>query len=269
MEASSKLVLVRGAGDLASGVIHALVRAGRPVIALETEMPASIRREVCFSEAVYEGEKTVEGVKALFAQDVSQALAIAETGCAAVLVDPDCSILKSVRPAVLIDAIMAKRNLGTRRDMAPLTVALGPGFTAGEAVDYVVETMRGPSLGRIITEGTAFPNTGVPGMVGGYTAERVIHAPESGTIRALRRIGDSVRESEIIAQIETGEGTVPVPASLTGILRGIIRDGFSVTKGLKIADIDPRPDSYPLCFQISDKSRRIARSVLEIIEKGV
>ncbi len=269
MEASSKLVIVRGAGDLASGTIHALVRAGRPVIALETEMPASIRREVCFSEAVYEGEKTVEGVKALFAQDVSQALAIAETGCTAVLVDPDCRILESVRPAFLIDAIMAKRNLGTNRDMALLTVALGPGFTAGVDADYVVETMRGPSLGRIITKGTALPDTGVPGMVGGYAAERVIHAPTGGTVRALRKIGDQVQESDIIAQIEAGQRTVPVPASLTGVLRGLIRDGFPVKKGLKIADIDPRPDSYSLCFLISDKSRRIAQSVLEIVEKGV
>jgi xanthine dehydrogenase accessory factor len=265
MEASSKLIIVRGAGDLASGTIHALVRAGRPVIALETEMPTSIRREVCFSEAVYEGEKTVEGVKALFAQNVSQALAIAETGCAAVLVDPDCRILESVRPAVLIDATIAKRNLGTCRDMAPLTIALGPGFTAGIDADYFVETMRGPSLGRIITEGTALLDTGVPGMVGGYAAERVIHAPESGVLQARHAIGDSVQVGETIAQIEAGQRTVPVSASLPGVLRGLIRDGFPVEKGLKIADIDPRPDSYPLCFQISDKAKRIAQSVLQII----
>jgi xanthine dehydrogenase accessory factor len=269
MEASSKLVIVRGAGDLASGIIHALVRAGRPVIALETKMPASIRREVCFSEAVYDGEMTVEGVTARFASDPEESLRIVLSGCAAILIDPDCSILKSIQPAVLIDATMAKRNLGTRRDMAPLTIALGPGFTAGTDVDYVVETMRGPSLGRIISEGTALPDTGVPGMVGGYAAKRVIHAPENGVIRAQRKIGDSVREGDIIAQIEVGQRTVPVPASLTGVLRGMIRDGYPVKKGLKIADIDPRPDSRRLCYQISDKSRRVAQSVLEIIEKGV
>ena len=269
METSSKLVIVRGAGDLGSGVIHALVRAGRPVIALETESPASIRREVCFSEAVYDGEMTVEGVTARFASDPEESLRIVLSGCAASPIDPECSILKSIRPAVLTDATMAKRNLGTRRDMAPLTIALGPGFTAGVDADYVVETMRGPSLGRIISEGTAFPDTGVPGMVGGYAAERVIHAPESGILRARRAIGDSVRKGETIAEIETGQGTVPVFAGISGVLRGLIRDGYPMKKGLKIADIDPRQDSRPLCYQISDKSRRIARSVLEIIEKGV
>lgn len=265
METSSKLVIVRGAGDLASGIIHALVRSGRLVVALETKMPASIRRKVCFSEAVYDGEMTVEGTTARLASDPEEALRIARSGCVAVLVDPDCSILRSVQPAVLIDATMAKRNLGTRREMAPLTIALGPGVTAGVDVDYVVETMRGPSLGRIITEGTALPDTGVPGMVGGYAAERVIHAPESGVLQARHAIGDSVQVGETIAQIEAGQRTVPVSASLTGVLRGLIRDGFPVEKGLKIADIDPRPDSYPLCFQISDKAKRIAQSVLQII----
>ena len=269
MEPSSKLVVVRGAGDLASGTIHALVSAGRPVIALETEKPMAIRRKVCFSEAVYEGETCVEGVCARLAADPQEALCIALSGCAAVLVDPDCGILEHVRPAVLIDATLAKYNPGTRRDMAPLTVALGPGFTAGKDVDYVVETMRGPGLGRISAEGTAMADTGVPGMVGGYAAERVIHSPAGGILRGIRSIGDPVRKGELIAQIETGQGTVPVPAKISGVLRGLIRDGYLVEKGLKIADIDPRADSYPLCFQISDKSRRIAQSVLEIIEKDI
>ncbi len=269
MEASSKLVIVRGAGDLASGTIHALVRSGWPVIALETEMPASIRRTVCFSEAVYDGEITVEGVTARLAASPEDALRIAGSGRAAVLVDSGCRILEHVRPAVLVDATMAKRNLGTNRDMAPLTIALGPGFTAGEDVDYVVETMRGPSLGCVLAQGTALPDTGVPGMVGGYTAERVIHAPAGGILRALHGIGDPIGKGETIAEIETGQGTVPVFAGISGVLRGLIRSGFPVKKGLKIADIDPRPDSVPLCYQISDKSRRIARSVLEIIEKGV
>ncbi|MCR4725096.1 MAG: molybdenum hydroxylase, partial [Clostridia bacterium] len=148
-------------------------------------------------------------------------------------------------------------------------IALGPGFTAGEDVDYVVETMRGPSLGCVLAQGTALPDTGVPGMVGGYTAERVIHAPAGGILRALHGIGDPIGKGETIAEIETGQGTVPVFAGISGVLRGLIRSGFPVKKGLKIADIDPRPDSVPLCYQISDKSRRIARSVLEIIEKGV
>ena len=261
---SDKLVIVRGAGDLATGTIHALVSAGYSVVALEVPQPSSIRREVSFSEAVYEGTKTVEGVTAALAKDAQEALVLAAEGTPAILVDPACLILKTVRPAVLIDAVLAKRNLGTRRDMAPLTIALGPGFEAGVDVDYVVETMRGPALGRVIEKGFALPNTGIPGFVGGFAAERVIHAPASGTLQSVRKIGDLVEKGEPIAMI----GEVPVTASLTGVLRGLIREGYPVKKGLKIADIDPRPDSYPLCFLISDKSRRIAQSVLEIIKKG-
>lgn len=268
---SDKLVIVRGAGDLATGTIHALVSAGYPVVALEVPQPSSIRREVSFSEAVYEGTKTVEGVTAVLAKDAQEALTLAAEGTPAILVDPVCDILKTVRPAVLIDVVLAKRNLGTHRDMAPLTIALGPGFEAGVDVDYVVETMRGPALGRVIEKGFALPNTGIPGVVGGFTAERVIHAPASGILQAVRKIGDRVEKGETIAVIEPisalrqAQGTFSVTASLTGVLRGLIRDGYPVKKGLKIADIDPRPDSYPLCFQISDKSRRIAQSVLTIV----
>ena len=268
---SDKLVIVRGAGDLATGTIHALVSAGYPVVALEVPQPSSIRREVSFSEAVYEGEKSVEGITAVLAKDAQEALTLAAEGPPAILVDPACGILETVRPAVLIDAVLAKRNLGTRRDMAPLTIALGPGFEAGVDVDYVVETMRGPALGRVIEKGLAQPNTGIPGVVGGFAAERVIHAPASGTLQTVRKIGDRVEKGETIAVIEPisalrqAQGTFSVTASLTGVLRGLIRDGYPVKKGLKIADIDPRPDSYPLCFQISDKSRRIAQSVLTIV----
>ena len=268
---SDKLVIVRGAGDLATGTIHALVSAGYPVVALEVPQPSSIRREVSFSEAVYEGTKTVEGVTAVLAKDAQEALVLAAEGTPAILVDPACHILKTVRPAVLIDAVLAKHNLGTHRDMAPLTIALGPGFEAGVDVDFVVETMRGPALGRVIEKGLALPNTGIPGVVGGFAAERVIHAPASGTLNAVRKIGDCVEKGETIAVIEPisalrqAQGTFSVNASLTGVLRGLIRDGYPVKKGLKIADIDPRSDSYPLCFQISDKSRRIAQSVLTIV----
>ena len=258
---SDKLVIVRGAGDLATGTIHALVSAGYPVVALEVPQPSSIRREVSFSEAVYDGRKTVEGITAVRANSAAEALTLAAEGTPAILVDPACNILETVRPAVLIDAVLAKRNLGTHRDMAPLTIALGPGFEAGVDVDYVVETMRGPALGRVIEEGFALPNTGIPSVVGGFAAERVIHAPASGILQAVRKIGDRVEKGETIAMI----GEILVTASLTGVLRGLIRDGYPVKKGLKIADIDPRPDSYPLCFQISDKSRRIAQSVLTIV----
>lgn len=268
---SDKLVIIRGAGDLATGTIHALVSAGYPVVALEVPQPSSIRREASFSEAVYEGEKSVEGITAVRADSAAEALTLAAEGTPAILVDPACDILETVRPAVLIDAVLAKRNLGTRRDMAPLTIALGPGFKAGVDVDYVVETMRGPALGRVIEEGFALPNTGIPGVVGGFAAERVIHAPASGILQAVRKIGDRVEKGETIAVIEPisalrqAQGTFSVTASLTGVLRGLIRDGYPVKKGLKIADIDPRPDSYPLCFQISDKSKAIAQSVLTIV----
>ena len=272
---SDKLVIVRGAGDLATGTIHALVSAGYPVVALEVPQPSSIRREVSFSEAVYEGEKSVEGITAVLAKDAQEALTLAAEGTPAILVDPVCDILKTVRPAVLIDATIAKRNLGTHRGMAPLTIALGPGFEAGVDVDFVVETMRGPALGRVIEKGFALPNTGIPGLVGGFAAERVIHAPASGTLNAVRKIGDCVEKGETIAVIEPisalrqPQGTFSVTASLTGVLRGLIRDGYPVKKGLKIADIDPRPDSYPLCFQISDKSKAIAQSVLTIVNTNL
>ena len=271
MRSLTDLVVVRGAGDLATGTVHALVSAGYPVVALEVPQPSSIRREVSFSEAVYDGEKSVEGITAVLAKDAQEALTLAAEGTPAILVDPACDILETVRPAVLIDAVLAKRNLGTHRDMAPLTIALGPGFEAGVDVDFVVETMRGPALGRVIEKGCALPNTGIPGLVGGFAAERVIHAPASGILQSVRKIGDRVEKGETIAVIEPisalrqAQGTFSVTASLTGVLRGLIRDGYPVKKGLKIADIDPRPDSYPLCFQISDKSRRIAQSVLTIV----
>ena len=271
MRSLTDLVVVRGAGDLATGTIHALVSAGYPVVALEVPQPSSIRREVSFSEAVYDGEKSVEGITAVLTKDAQEALTLAAEGTPAILVDPACDILETVRPAVLIDAVLAKRNLGTHRDMAPLTIALGPGFEAGVDVDFVVETMRGPALGRVIEKGCALPNTGIPGLVGGFAAERVIHAPASGILQSVRKIGDRVEKGETIAVIEPisalrqAQGTFSVTASLTGVLRGLIRDGYPVKKGLKIADIDPRPDSYPLCFQISDKSRRIAQSVLTIV----
>lgn len=259
---SDRLVIVRGAGDLATGTIHALVSAGFPVIALEVPNPAAIRREVCFSEAVYNGKKTVEGITAVLAGTAEEAANLARQGVLSVLVDPLCAVLETVNPAVLIDATIAKRNLGTSREMAPLTIALGPGFEAGVDTDYVVETMRGETLGRIIGKGYALPNTGIPGVIEGFAAERVIHALAAGILHGVRRIGDRVEKGDVIARIGS---SVPVTASISGVLRGLIRDGYPVTKGLKIADIDPRADSYPLCFQISDKSRKIANSVLKII----
>ena len=182
-----------------------------------------------------------------------------------VLVDPAGLSIAALRPAVVVDAILAKKNLGTTKEMAPLVIALGPGFTAGEDVDVVIETKRGHNLGRVIRSGSAVPNTGIPGIIGGYGKERVMHAQAEGILRNAASIGDIVEARAVIAEIETENGTVPVEASLSGLLRGLIRDGYPVTKGFKIADIDPRKEELQNCFTISDKARCIAGSVLEVI----
>ena len=182
-----------------------------------------------------------------------------------VLVDPAGLSIEALRPAVVVDAILAKKNLGTTKEMAPLVIALGPGFTAGEDVDVVIETKRGHNLGRVIRSGSAVPNTGIPGIIGGYGKERVMHAQAEGILRNAASIGDIVEARAVIAEIETENGTVPVEASLSGLLRGLIRDGYPVTKGFKIADIDPRKEELQNCFTISDKARCIAGSVLEAI----
>jgi xanthine dehydrogenase accessory factor len=262
-EIGESLVIVRGGGDLATGTIHRLHSAGYPVLVLEAEHPAAIRRQVAISEAVYEGHATVEGMEALLIQNMEEIPAVIAAGKVPVLVDPEGKSIETLKPYVVVDAILAKKNLGTRRDMAPFTIALGPGFTAGEDVDVVIETKRGHNLGRVIRCGSAFPNSGIPGNIGGYTSERVIHAEAEGILRNVRSIGDIVEKGETIARIEMAEGELLVPASITGIIRGLIRDGYPVTKGFKIADIDPRKEELKNCFTISDKARCIAGSVLE------
>ena len=250
---------------MATAVIHRLWRAGFRVLALEAEHPAAIRRQVAISEAVYEGRACVEGMTAVRIDSLDDVPSVLEAGHVPLLVDPAGGSIPVLKPDVVVDAIIAKRNLGTHMDMAPLTVALGPGFEAGKDVHAVIETMRGHRLGRIITQGCAAPNTGVPGMIGGYAAERVIHAPCAGILRNRHAIADFVQKGEIIAEIETDEGYAEVEASITGLIRGLIRDGFPVTKGFKIADIDPRREEYANCFTISDKARCIAGSVLELV----
>lgn len=263
MERSRQLIIVRGGGDVATGTIHRLMRCGYPVLVLETGTPSAIRRQVSFSEAVYDGSSEVEGMVCMKVSSLEEAWEKLEAGIVPILIDGSCEILKKVRPWALVDAILAKKNTGTTRDMADKIIALGPGFTAGEDVDLVVETMRGHNLGRLIGSGTALPNTGVPGLVGGKDKERVIHAPAMGILFGRKQIGDQVEKGETIATIITGHGEVKVEASLTGILRGLIRDGYPVTKGFKIADIDPRDSEYENCFTISDKARAVAGAVLE------
>ena len=261
----SDLIIVRGAGDLATGTIHRLKKSGFRLLVLETDYPAAIRRQVALSEAVYSKSACVEGVEAVRVKDEKQMLDAWKNDKVPVMVDPMGESIASMQPKVVVDAILAKHNLGTNKNMAPLTIALGPGFTAGVDVDVVIETKRGHNLGRVIRSGSAVPNTGIPGIIGGYGKERVMHAQAEGILRNVASIGDIVEARAVIAEIETENGTVPVEASLSGLLRGLIRDGYPVTKGFKIADIDPRKEELQNCFTISDKARCIAGSVLEVI----
>ena len=258
-------VIVRGGGDLASGVIHRLHRCGYRVLILECEKPSAIRRKVAFCEAVYDGQAAVEGVICRRVDFLEECERVWENREIPLMVDPSGKCIRELsakgRVSALVDAILAKRNLGTSREMAPLTIGLGPGFFAGKDVDYVVETMRGHDLARIIIKGSAIPNTGVPGMVGGVSKERVIHSPGAGKIHNITHIADLVEKGQILAYV----GEVPVEASITGVLRGIIREGYDVPLGMKIADIDPRKEQKKNCFTISDKARCIAGSVVEIL----
>lgn len=274
------LIICRGAGDLATGIIHRLHRAGHRVIALETDYPAAIRRQVSFCEAVYDGSATVEGVTARLIPALTDTEAVLEAGEVPLLIDPTGESIAFLKPDVVVDAIIAKKNLGTTINMAPLVIGVGPGFTAGNDVHLVIESMRGHNLARIITDGMAQPNTGVPGNIAGFTSERVIHAPAAGYIHDVRKIGDIVQKGDEIARIYPDKESydnalseyVPVNATITGIIRGLIREGYYFREGFKIADIDPRESELTNCFTISDKARSIAGSVLEAVsafEHGV
>lgn len=261
-------IVVRGAGDLATGVIVRLVNCGFRVLVTECEQPSAIRRQVALSEAVYDGSATVEGVTCRRIAEAAQAERVWAEGAVPLLVDAGADCIETIRPVVVVDAILAKRNLGTHRGMAPITVALGPGFTAGADVDAVIETMRGHDLGRILYTGAAQPNTGVPGLIAGHDLDRVIHAPASGRLRPAFDaagqeigIGSLVRQGDLLAYV----GDTPVIATLDGVVRGLIRADFAVTRGLKIADIDPRIEQKKNCNTISDKARNIAGGVVEAI----
>ena len=259
------LVIVRGGGDIATGTIYKLFQCGFKVLILETANPSAIRRNVAFSEAVYNGTQTVEDLTCTLAKTVEEAVSLLGEGKLTMLIDPAGDCIGQLRPIAVVDGILAKKNLGTYKRMAPITVALGPGFAAAEDVDAVIETMRGHSLGRVIYEGEAIRNTGIPGVIAGFSKERVLHSPAAGVLRNVKKITDTVQKGETIALIETKEGDIPVTATMDGLLRGLIRDGYPVTKGFKIADIDPRLQEYENCFTISDKARCIAGGVVEAI----
>lgn len=251
------LVIVRGGGDLATGVVQKLHRAGLPVLVLETHKPTAIRRSVALCEAVYTGHANVEDVCCVRIERTDCAAAVWQHGNVPLLVDPEGAYIEATRPAAVVDAILAKRNTGTHRGMAPITIGLGPGFTAGQDVDAVIETMRGHNLGRLILKGGAQPNTGVPGEVGGQSTLRVMHAPVQGRVRHVRTIGDVVQQDEVLFYVED----CPVKAPFAGLLRGLIREGLQVQKGMKVADLDPRTDVD--WRTISDKARCLGGAVLE------
>jgi len=245
---------------MASGVAHCLYRSGFNVCLTEIPTPLAVRRMVSFSETIYDGEKTVEGVTAVLVADQKDILSSWNKKKIPLLVDSENNIKEFVRPHVLIDAILAKKNLGTKITDAPLVIGLGPGFVATKDVHVVIETNRGHNLGRLIFEGEAEPNTGVPGTIAGYGIERVFRVPQNGIFRIVKKIGDTVSDGDKVAYVE-GE---PIKVKTSGIIRGMLRDGIAVTKGLKAGDIDPRGDRN-YCFTISEKARTLGGAVLEAI----
>jgi xanthine dehydrogenase accessory factor len=257
-------IILRGGGDLASGIAHRLFNCGFKVCLVETATPLAVRRMVSFCEAVYDGEKEVEGVTAVRIDDPEQIYSVWESSRIPLIVDPHNDTRHVLKPHVVIDAILAKRNLGTRIDDAPLVVGLGPGFRAPEDVHVVIETNRGHNIGRLIFQGEAESNTGIPGMINGYTTERVFRAPCDGIFKLDKNIGDMVSNGDQVARVEA----VPITSKISGVVRGILRDGTRVTKGLKTGDVDPRGDiSY--CPKISDKARTLGGAVIEAILSGL
>lgn len=267
-----KLVIIRGAGDLATGVAQSLYEAGFRLLLLEVEKPSAIRRQVALCEAVYDGTAVVENLTCCRCRSLAEVRKVWEGEVIPLLVDPEGASIAALKPWAVVDAILAKKNLGTNRRMARHTVALGPGFTAGVDVDAVIETKRGHQLGRIIWQGTAIANTGIPGLIAGYGKERVIHSQQAGFVYGLVHIGDKVKKGQPMAvlteePIPSGVAVTecmgtPILASLTGFVRGLIRDGYQVPPGFKIADIDPRDDERENCFTISDKARSLGGAVL-------
>jgi xanthine dehydrogenase accessory factor len=251
------LVLLRGGGDLGTGVAWRLHRAGFPVIVCELATPLTVRRTVALSTAVTDGEIVIEAMKGRRMADTAEALSAAATGVVSVMVSPRLSDLAQ---SVVVDARVAKRNIDTTITDAALVVGLGPGFSAGIDCHAVVETMRGHRLGRVIWEGSAQPDTGVPGEVGGKSSSRVVRAPSDGLVRWQRRIGEVVQAGDMLGWV----GDVPVHASNHGVIRGLIAEGMTVWSGLKIGDVDPRADPS-LCWEISDKSLAVGGGVLEAV----
>ncbi|MGQ9682748.1 MAG: selenium-dependent molybdenum cofactor biosynthesis protein YqeB [Anaerolineae bacterium] len=253
-------MVIRGAGDLATGVAHRLWRAGFRVVMTEIAQPRALRRAVSLASAVYDGVATVEGLTARRAADPDDVARILAAGEVPVLVDPTLRLALALAPEVVVDAILAKRNLGTSLHHAPIVIGLGPGFVAGRDVHLVIETQRGHDLGKVIAQGSAAPDTGVPEPVQGHARERVLWAPASGVLYARSSIGDRVEAGQMVAEMDGA----PVLAGVSGVLRGILHDGLAARAGEKVGDVDPR-GIRAYCFTISDKARAIGGGVLEAI----
>ena len=245
-------ILIKGAGDLATGIASRLYHSGHTVLMTEIEVPLTVRRSVALSKAVYEKQACAEDMTGILVTSIKEAEAVIEKGDIPVIVDPEATIAVGYKPDVIVDAILAKRNLGTKITDAPFVIGVGPGFTAGEDCHCVVETKRGHTLGKIIYEGSAIPNTGIPGDVGGFTTERLIRASSDGEMCPIAQIGDFVKKGDVVAK--TGEKDVY--AQMSGIVRGMLQPGVHVWEGLKIGDIDARCEESH-CFTISDKARAI------------
>ena len=253
-------ILIKGAGDLATGIGWRLKKVGYRVWMTDLTIPTAVRRTVSFSRAIYEGEAEVEHITARCVHNMTEAEQAEADGMIPVFVDPEAKIKDFFQPDVVVDAIIAKKNLGTGIEDAGLVIGVGPGFTAGIDCHYVIETKRGHYLGKVIDQGSAIPNTGIPGNVGGYTVERIIRAQADGEFKPIAAIGDYVKAGDIVAY----SGGVPVCGAISGIVRGMLQEGVTVYKGMKAGDIDARCERDH-CFTISDKARAIGGGVLEAV----
>lgn len=258
---NGELVIVKGGGDIASGVIQKLHRTGFRVLVLEMDCPTSIRRTVCFSEAVYNGKVEIEGITSVHVKNIVEIYHAWANDFVPVMVDTKEEYIEKFNPIAVVDAIIAKKNTGMHKGIAPITIGIGPGFEAGKDVSVVIESNRGHNMGRLIFEGFSEPNTGMPGNIAGYTTERVLYSPDDGIITLNHEIGDTVKTGDLIGHVN-GHSII---SKIDGILRGIIREGTYVTKGMKIGDVDPRTEQIKNCYTISDKARAIGGAVLEAI----
>lgn len=258
------IIWVRGAGDIATGIAFRLHKSGFSVVMSDLPQPTSIRRTICFSEAIIKGETKVEDITAHFARSADEAQKILQRGDIVVIADPTGDIAKQLAPVAVVDAILAKKNLGTKISDASIVIAAGPGFTAGVDCHAVVETMRGHTLGRVYYSGSALPDTGVPGNIGGFTLERLLRAPRAGVFRGIKQIGDVVEAGEVCAYVD-GE---PMISRIKGVLRGLLPDGIVVYEGMKSGDVDPRCEILH-CFTVSDKALSIGGGVLEALLHGL